>query len=422
LKDGHESPIGGSQWIHALGDSQAQIANLLKDEPRFGAAQATRMCNNVRVRNNLRASDLTLLGAFNRRSTAAMTAAAISISLAACGGDTGTPGTTEEDIKLDTRTALARKQYDANVKFAKAYASRCEAGPGKRVIVTGYGRFQGNLDNATGRIVESLTGVPYPATLPVADGAIDPPDAQTSVKTTRLKLDGIGDVTICGMILPVYWDLAPILLAKEISAFKPDLVLMNGVASGSHNIPMRLELGSENTALPIEDGSGILHPFDSTGSGAAATVIETGPKLLPSRMSWAPVKSAMRAELTKQGANTQLGGEISEVFYGGFPSSWLTYLCNNIVYVTNYLMANPGKSARLLEPSVKLKSTDRGVTVTLSGDFSKTPRAFIHWPDVPRDKQKYAASVLRAAIVAQLSASARGELPTPGDPQTADQF
>ena len=52
----------------------------------------------------------------------------------------------------------------------------------------------------------------------------------TGVATTTIVLAGAGPVDVCAMILPVYWDLAAILVAKEIDAFRPNLVLMNGVA------------------------------------------------------------------------------------------------------------------------------------------------------------------------------------------------
>jgi hypothetical protein len=334
-----------------------------------------------------------------------------------------TVGSTDDAVKLDTSKALQRRQYDANLKFANAYKARCGGVSGKRVIVTGYGKFQGNLDNASGRIIESLTGAPYPKSALAAPQQVDPPEAQTSVRSTKMYLNGIGEVTICGLILPVYWDLAPILLAKEIDAFKPDLVLMNGVATGRRGIPMRLELGSQNQALPSEDGSGILRPFDAKGAGSSVPVIAGAPDKLASLMSWDPVKRAMTAELARQTTLFKLNTELTQIDFGGYPSDWLTYLCNNIIFVTNYLMANPGKPVRLLEPSSKLNSADQGISVALSSDFSRTPRAFMHWPDLSANQRPHAAEILRAAIGAQLQAqTALRDAPTPGDPKRANQF
>jgi pyrrolidone-carboxylate peptidase len=340
---------------------------------------------------------------------------------AACSSD---DGGSEDDVRIDTRSALARQQYDANVAFARAYTPRCGAVPEgvqKRVIVTGYGRFQSNLDNATGRIVSALTGAPYPMTTPPAAAQIDPPEAQVSVQQTTLVDPELGRVAVCGMILPVYWDLAPILLAREMDAWNPDLVVMNGVATGRVHIPMRIELGSANRASTrVMDGTGILRAADDASSDMAnmAPVIANGPAVLPSLFGFNDVRVAMESVIER---DPNLGTTITGVDFGGYPSTWLTYLCNNIVYVLNYLMDRPGTAVNLLEPSQRLNRRDTGVRTSLRRDFRKTPRVFMHWPDVPRAQHTAAAATLRAGIFAALRAhdagrSVRGATVTPDQP------
>jgi pyrrolidone-carboxylate peptidase len=324
-----------------------------------------------------------------------------------------------EPVTVDTRTLLARAQYDANVAFAHNYRSRCDlAAPGMRVLVTGYGRFQGNLDNATGRIVEALVGAPYPSTQAPAFGLVDPPAQQTSVRTKTVSRRGVGPVSICGMILPVYWDLAPILLAREIEAFRPDFVVMNGVATGRLHLPMRVELGSTNIATTdAPDGSGNLRAFDE-GAKVETKVIPEGPKTIASLLAWERVRSALAAGVRKRAG---LASNVTGVDFGGYPSSWLTYLCNNLIYVTNYLMDQPSLSVSLLHPAVKRSALDVGVSVSLSDDYRSTPRVFIHWPDLPRENHADAAFALLEGIDAQLVSLRLGETPTRGDHVTPDQ-
>ena len=77
---------------------------------------------------------------------------------------------------------------------------------------------------------------------------------------------------------------------------------------------------------------------------------------------------------------------------------------------------------QLLEPSIPLSKADRGVTTTLKGDFRETARAFIDWPDVSPNIRSGAESMLRAIVDAQLLATSKGNLPTPGDKREADEF
>src|SRR5699024_9149414 len=112
-----------------------------------------------------------------------------------------------------------------------------------RVLVTGFGRFMSIENNATGRIVSALVpDVSYPETHAPATGELDPPEPQLSVAVSTLDLADIGTVDVCAMILPVYWDLAAILIAKETEAFQPSFVMMNGVAGPRQ--PLWIELGA----------------------------------------------------------------------------------------------------------------------------------------------------------------------------------
>src|SRR3954471_11666175 len=91
------------------------------------------------------------------------------LALTACSADATDPAESgENDVKVDTRDPLARAQYDADVAFANGYAAKCKKPEGStrpRVLVTGFGRFMGITNNATGRIVSTLVpDAKYPET------------------------------------------------------------------------------------------------------------------------------------------------------------------------------------------------------------------------------------------------------------------
>jgi pyrrolidone-carboxylate peptidase len=335
--------------------------------------------------------------------------------LTACSSNNGDQIDAQEDgVVVDTHDPLARRQYDANVLFAKSYAAHChkEDATHPRVLVTGFGRFQGISNNATGRIVSALVpDLPYPETAPAPQGEIDPPEAQTAVKLATVTLPDVGDVDVCGMILPVYWDLAAILISREVDAFEPTFVLMDGVADTEQ--PLWLELGSVNRAMDAEDGSNILAPKPPSGQDFAP-LVRGGDTLKGLLLSYPSVQEAVNQAILAHADETdEAGRKLSDVIQGvkraGFPRAGNTYLCNNVAYVTNYVMSNPGKTVTLLQPSDGKKDS---VKVNLSHDTRAVPRVFVHWPSTLADKHVVAgAEVMKAILAAQLVAL--------GDPATA---
>src|SRR5688572_1685622 len=154
-------------------------------------------------------------------------------SLAAgCADDEGKSITDDDnEVKVDTRSPEARRQYDANVAFASNYRARCSSsgsggGNRPRVLVTGFGRFMTIANNSTGRVISALVpSAPYPETQAPPPGQVDQPEAQLSVGNAVINMGSeVGYVDVCAMILPVYWDMAAILIAKEAEAFKPSFV------------------------------------------------------------------------------------------------------------------------------------------------------------------------------------------------------
>ncbi len=342
--------------------------------------------------------------------------------------DDGPVGGEENEVKVDTRTPAARRQYDANVAFANAYVPRCVRGSSSRprVMLTGFGRFMSIADNATGRIVSTVVpAARYPLTSPSAPGEVDPPGPQLSVATATIQLPGAGAVDVCAMILPVYWDLAAILIAKEMDAFAPSFVMMNGVA-GSRQ-PIWIELGSTNRAAPLDDGSSQLRPAVGPNE-SFAKIVETAPREEDARaniLSWRAVESAARTAIMRNAREVDQNAVFSDLLPGvklaGYPRNSNTYLCNNTTYVTGYLMSHPRKAVRLLRASPAVRGAINEVKVEMKTDLSAVPRVFVHWPSEMATKHHQGgADVMKAIIDAQLVAIARGDTPTRGDNTLAD--
>lgn len=344
---------------------------------------------------------------------------AVALSLFAAACSSGSDASTDEDpVIVDTRTRAARAQYDLNAGFARSYVAQCRPSSHRpRVLVSGFGRFLDVADNATGRIVSELTGVPYPETREPAPGQVDPPAPKVSVGGVTLSLPGVGPVDVCAMILPVDWDLASILIAKEADAFQPSFVMMNGVAGDRQ--PLWFELGSMNRAARSVDGTNLLVP---TGNGNLVPLVDDGELGRPNLLAWSQVQEAARATIAGHADDVD-GGErfgdiLPDAVLAGFPRSSNTYLCNNTTYVTGYLMDHPGQTVSLLRSSTQVRGSANDVPVTMRSDLRSTPRVFVHWPQELASVHRAAgADVMRSILAAQLAA---GPAATRGDNRQAD--
>jgi hypothetical protein len=335
------------------------------------------------------------------------------LALAACAVDASDADDSEDAVTVDTSSPAARAQYDANVSFARSYAARCKPSQNghKRAIVTGFGRFLYISENATGRIVSALApNAKYPITQPPMGDAVDPPAPQTSVAVQTIHLPHAGDVDVCAMILPVYWDLAAILIAKEVDAFGPNVVLMNGVADSEQDL--WIELGGVNRAMTELDGSDRLKPIATGGRKTIPLVPSASASdlLRGNFLSFYAVQDAARTKIKEHGADVEQGRRFDEVLTGaklaGFPRSGNTYLCNNVTYTVGYLMGHPNQSVTLLKASTPLSGKPNSVTVKIARDVRSVPRTFLHWPSTLAGKHiDDAADVMRAVLDAQLSTS-----------------
>jgi len=347
------------------------------------------------------------MGTSTRRAAAALGLVA---ALAVGCYDEPDPGRGEYDVVVDTRDEQAWAQYLENLRYARDYAPRCRRDDPSRpgVLVTGFGRFGHHRDNATGQMVAGwLDELDYPWTEPPSAGEVDRVAPQVAVAQGVTYLEGVGEVDVCAMVLPVFWDLAAILVLREVEAFGPDMTLMNGIAGPAQ--PLWIEMGGINRTARLDDGSGQLRPWEDGGP-----VVEGGPEACPNRASWQVVRDAARAAIDAE-ATTPSGDErfeparvfgevVPDALLAAYPRPSNTYLCNNTTYAVNYAFDRPDETFRLLEASHPREGHDAGVEVHLDGDFAGRPRLFVHWPsELHGEHLASGLRVMRAMVAAQLA-------------------
>jgi hypothetical protein len=102
------------------------------------------------------------------------------------------------------------------------------------------------------------------------------------------------------------------------------------------------------------------------------------------------------------------GAKFSDLVFGvkraGFPRSGNTYLCNNVVYTVNWLMAHPGRTVSLLTASAPIAGRINKVPTQIAHDLRAVPRVFVHWPSTLKGAHvKAGAEVMAALLDAQLT-------------------
>ena len=276
-------------------------------------------------------------------------------------------------------------------------AASCQAmGPGRRVMVTGFGLFAGVPYNISGVVVSSLADPvftprsldPAKALVTHGDAALGKlTDADQGGRVANRSIEILGKpYQVCVLTLDTQWDLAASIILYEADRFKPDMILMSGRGGPGADI----EGGAFNYAAP-EPG------FNPDGSMAAevkpVVSIEEGTAVSPI-IPGAPAKLMMtwdgaRLYQTVAPMVRALGYEPSQ---HRDASEGNTYICNNVSYA--------------------VLAAALGVPVVLSGGrIRMTPQltpgipiGFFHFPqNVPRQAASVAAwiNILAAMIDAQ---------------------
>ncbi len=231
------------------------------------------------------------------------------------------------------------------------------AAPGKRVLLTGFGLFQGASFNPAGAIAANVADpAVWPASLTanqlikVLPGAklqtgkyLTSNGAQAFTRT--LEVDGT-KLNVCVLVLDVMWDVAGAIVVYEMDRFQPQAVLMLG--AGPWAI---LEGGARNQ-------TSMTRGYRPDGTASASSVPQSAYSL-PDEPS--------TAELSMRWDNHALEASIAPlmaatIIYPDFPLAWRPgndYLCNQVSYLALAAAVNRKLSLAggLIELQPKIQSS-----------------------------------------------------------------
>lgn len=308
-------------------------------------------------------------------------------------------------MRFDTRSEAARAEHARYVRYAEGYRPRpADGSSARRVLVTGFGPFGEHAENATASLVRRIA--PNADAPPERAGALGPIGTSRAIDR-RIDLAGVGPTSLRGLVLPVAWDVAAAVALAEIEVFRPELVVMMGIARRAQ--PMVLELGAQNSAAKKPDASGVLEPAED----GAPLVPATRERVVPLLLHWAEARDAARREWTRRaGERPELARVLTGIELGAPTRPSNRYLCNATAVTVGIGM---GESAplRLLEAEVG----GGGVDVQVPEGLQEVPRVFVHLPsDLVGPLLDDALDIVLAAVAAELGAAGP---PSPGDPRIA---
>lgn len=259
--------------------------------------------------------------------------------------------------------------------FGESEAAAAANSP-KRVLLTGFGPFQGSDFNISGLVADSMgksgfwSGVVANGTsaavmnaVPGTDILQEGPQGDHGGKRylRRIQVNGhFNDV--CFMKLDVRWDLAAAIIVHEIERFAPDLIFMSGRGLDTASF----EAAALNYATAFNG-------FSSTGVplGSTNIPVDDNALILASHppVNGQPHKVVMtwRGGDLREAVKTKVSdlGFVTVAVADARPSN--IYICNNVSYVV--LTALKGESVTLA-----------GGAITLQIAASTAAAGFFHFP------------------------------------------
>jgi hypothetical protein len=236
------------------------------------------------------------------------------------------------------------------------------------VIITGFGTFPGAPRNATAEMIASIARA---AGVTMRQPTFRAPDFFVG----RGALEG---VRVSLMVLPVLWDAAAALVAKEARATGARVVVMCGIASKITSITIEGFATGARRKLP--DRHGVRPVLTHGASHVRRTTFDTE-----------RARDAARAALAREGLAMGAlcrGLEVDN-----------NYVCNATAHVAARLAV---RSARVLRSS--------GAPEGVLAPRMSASHGFIHWPaDIQADRIEACARVLAAiarALIAKRDAEA----------------
>jgi pyrrolidone-carboxylate peptidase len=223
------------------------------------------------------------------------------------------------------------------------------------IVITGFGAFPGAPRNATAEMIESIARA-----------------AHVTLRRPSLRLPdflagrgAIDELDVSLMVLPVLWDAAAALVAKEARATRASAIVMCGIASKHSAITIEGFATSSRRTLP--DRFGVKPAFPRGASRAHGATFDT--ELARAAGEAAIARERLEMDVTCRGLDDSN-----------------SYVCNATAHVAARLAV---RSARVLRSS----GAPEGVLAPRIG----ASHGFVHWPaEIPPDRVDAFARVLVA--------------------------
>lgn len=275
------------------------------------------------------------------------------------------------------------------VEFQETHEGCVASHAGPRVLLTGFGLFDGIKSNISGAVIQNLSDASFwpddadgvdgtfevLADFPLYDGVLRVSDHGGTVANRSFKIAGHA-VNVCLLNLDVTWDLAGAIIAREMERFQPAFVLLtgvNGTNTGS------IETGALNSATSYEGyyADGSRNPWASPQASFVLPDDEPG---LALPLTWDGPRTGEAVRKYFEDMDTPL-----TVAAG--PRLSNNYICNNVSY-----LAQRAAEGRRLELA--------GGLLVLEPQVTSNPKVgFFHFPLRPRSQALTARQAGRWARV-----------------------
>lgn len=257
---------------------------------------------------------------------------------------------------------LLRGERGAARSRALVRSFRPRSRVGASIIITGFGAFPGAPRNATAEMIASIA---RESNVAMRRPSLRAPDFLAG-------RGAIGELCVSLMVLPVLWDAAAALVAKEARATRASLIVMCGIASKMSAITIEGFATSARRMLP--DRFGVRPAFARGVSHAQETTFDVE-----------------RARAAAESAIAREGLAIGVVCRGLDADN--DYVCNATAHVAANLALRGGRVLR-----------SGGAPEGVSAPRIAAAHGFVHWPaDIPIERVDAFARVL-AAMATALSA------------------
>ncbi|HXT00868.1 MAG TPA: hypothetical protein VN915_09360 [Elusimicrobiota bacterium] len=254
------------------------------------------------------------------------------------------------------------------------------AGPGTRVLVTGYGLFSGVPYNVSGTVVRSMADPAFwPERVELDEpslaalktpraGLVLPADAGAAAFNRSLYIDG-KRYEACFLVLDVIWDLAGAIVVHEESRFKPEVVVMTGRGGSEASF----EAGALNRASPFPGYDADGKPLGSINVPESKWVVADEPADAELPMTWDALALAEAAAPRASRLGYSAIGQAR-----ARPEN--NYLCNDVSFVALHASRN------------RPTSLAGGLVLLGSPELPRTPAVgFLHFPAVDAEHPDLAA-------------------------------